>query len=358
MKALKSLLIILTVLSAFNSGAAILIVNNSNANPGEYYYLQDAIDDAEVGDTLYLQPSTNSYGTVSLEKGLTLMGVGYNPKKNLPLIAEVASITMDNSLTGATFIGLKINALNFPCNCYGCWKTTSNITVKNCDVAINDSNPNNCYGFNVANNITVQNCIIRNMSIPQYGNNVNVFNNIVYSPNNTFMYIGMDVTNVSIHNNLFMNNSANNGFQADGAIVENNIFYRFSPSSPYGYVTSCIFNNNLTYQTLTDILPYGTNTGNDNIAGQNPLFENLDFTSTNLFNPVLFNYRLQALSPGHQAGTDGTDIGPYGSVIIFSETGEYEELPVVREMNILNSTVPSGGTIQVHVKASVSTTDH
>jgi hypothetical protein len=64
------------------------------------------------------------------------------------------------------------------------------------------------------------------------------------------------------------------------------------------------------------------------------------------------------LSPGHNAGTDGTDIGLYGGNNAFSETGEHPDMPVVRVMNIDNNTVPSQGNINVHVKVTTAKTDN
>lgn len=334
--------------------SAILVVNNSNANPGQYNSLQAAIDAAVDGDTLYVQPSTNNYGAVSVYKGLTLMGVGHRPKKDIPYIATIQSITLNNSVSNVKLIGLRIESLLLPCNCYACWQTTSNITVQNCDLSISDNNPNNCYGFNILNNLVIENSYLRNLSLPGTGNSALIRNCIF---NAYACYFGPSFTNVVIRNNLFMYTSAVNNFSGNGMIVENNIFYRFTPYDNYNNLQNCVFNNNLTYQTNVADPVTGSNTGSNNIPGQDPLFVNVDLNSGDLFQPAIFNYRLQDLSPGKNAGTDGQDIGPYGGSDTFSETGEYIEMPVIREMNILNSTVPSGGVIQVQVKATKSVTD-
>jgi hypothetical protein len=185
------------------------------------------------------------------------------------------------------------------------------------------------------------------------------FTNCIFagSPNRNF---GTITTNVLVKNCLFMhyeNNGGNAGVRSNGGTFENNIFYLSGPATGNGDImTNCTMNNNLSYLTANDNLISGSNSGQNNIIGQDPQFVTLN----NIFQlyQTTDNYRLQETSPGHNAGTDGTDIGPYGGGITFSETGEFPELPVVRVMNIDNATVPSEGTISIHVKATKSKTDN
>jgi len=352
---MKHLFTILTlvVMCASKAFATTYIVNNNTSNPGQFYYLQAAIDSADTGDTLYIQPSPVSYGDASLYKGLTLIGIGFKPIKDFPSIASIGTITMSQNLSGATFIGLKIGALMCPCNGYGDWHTTANIHAINCDLGyIGDSYSSSCYGFNIMNNIVVENCIVRNISLPSNGNNFLFQNNVIYAY--SIWLGGSSTTNVTVKNNLFIYDYQVNTLGGNAVVFENNIFYRFSPYS--GSLTNCVFNNNLTYATAFDEILTGTNTGINNIIAQDPLFVNYVTTANPAYNP-LYNYRLQELSPAHNAGTDGTDIGPYGNNITFSETGENVQLPVIRQMNLLNSTVPSSGILNVQIKATSAKTE-
>jgi hypothetical protein len=356
MKHIKHL-IALGAISLFiaDVSGAILVVNNSNANPGQYYYLQTAIDSAEAGDTLMLQPSTNTYGDVVLNKSLTLIGIGHKPVKDMPLIAAIGYLTLGQYTSGVTVIGIKVNYFQTPCNSYGNWSYNNDITIRNCHlVYFGTNNPNNCYGFNSMSNILIENCFLGGINLPGTGNNALVQNNVF---NGYTLGFGVGLTNVVIKNNLFMYETAINQLSGANAVFENNIFFRTSPANSYNQLYNCVFNNNLTYQTTNDTIIGGTNTGNNNIVGQDPLFVELNFNASPLYQPELYNYRLQELSPGHNAGTDGQDIGPYGNNMTYSETGENVNQPVIREMNLDNSTVPSSGTITVHVKATPSKND-
>ena len=104
----------------------------------------------------------------------------------------------------------------------------------------------------------------------------------------------------------------------------------------------------------SDVLPYGTNTGGNNLN---------NVASTTLFvsgvssiqnTPALYNidWHLKVTSPGHNAATDGTDIGMYGgSYPMPNLTGISNLLPQMTLMNINNANVPVNGNLDVHFKA-------
>jgi hypothetical protein len=338
--------------------ATIYVVNNSNANPGQFYYLQAAIDSADAGDTLMMQPSTNSYGNVVLTKALTMIGIGHKPNKDLPLKARIEEIRFAETMgSGSTFIGLWVESFNTTNPPNGVWYYSNGITVHNCHVGFFGTNYGNnpSYGENYHGDIVIENCSINNIGFDVNGNNILIQNNIIRCT--WYEGFGANMTNVVVKNNLFMSESVMPQLYAYNAVFDNNIFVRFSPSNPYGSLQNCVFNNNLTYLTANDAIIGGTNTGSNNIVGQDPLFVNLDYAAYPIYQPALYNYRLQDASPGNNAGTDGQDIGPYGNNFTFSETGESDEQPVIRVMNILNGTVPTNGTMSVHVKVTGSKND-
>ncbi len=182
---------------------------------------------------------------------------------------------------------------------------------------------------------------------------------------------------VIIDHNIFF--GANNFFRCFNIIVTNNIFTRATGTVFYGATSGavlCTFNNNLSNQTtIADPTTYtpatnfvntytgsggGGNFGGGNIIGQEPLYA----TAPNLteYSPSA-NYRLQASSPGKNAGTDGTDLGIYGGSYPFPrggadgsgyDTSPMPPIPQVTELNIQNATVPVNGTLNVNVKATVN----
>lgn len=352
-------LAVVMLLSTLQSFATIYVVNNSNANPGQFYSLQAAIDSADVGDTLMIQPSTNSYGNVVMTKALTLIGIGHNPNKDLPLKAVIGEIRFGETMgVGSTFIGLWVNSFNTTNPPNGVYYYSNGITVRNCYIGFygTDYGSNPSYGENYCGDVLIEDCHIKRIGFDTYGSNILVQNNIIHSDD--AVSFGAAMTTVVVQNNLFIRESVGaSQLYANGAVFSNNIFFRFSPASQYGTLNNCVFNNNLTYQTNNDAIVGGTNTGNNNIIGQNPLFANLNYSASPIYQPLLYNYRLQESSPGHNAGTDGQDLGPYGNSMTFSETGESDDQPIIRVMNILNSTVPTNGTMNVHVKVTGSKND-
>ena len=119
-------------------------------------------------------------------------------------------------------------------------------------------------------------------------------------------------------------------------------------------INFCTFSNNITVSNSSDVLPFGTNTGGNN-------FNNV--AAANLFvsgASILQNYpsicaqdwHLKVTSPGHNAATDGTDIGMYGGNYPMPNlSGISNLLPQMTLMNINNANVPVNGNLDVHFKA-------
>lgn len=63
------------------------------------------------------------------------------------------------------------------------------------------------------------------------------------------------------------------------------------------------------------------------------------------------NLALKSTSPGHNAGTDGKDIGLYGGAGAQNPLTGVPPIPLVTTMNINNVTVAPGGTLSVTIKA-------
>ena len=142
-------------------------------------------------------------------------------------------------------------------------------------------------------------------------------------------------------------------------IYSNNIFHTFSPYNVD--ITNCTFNNNISYNTTNDNFNItGTNSGGSNLVGQDPLFVS---TGTSMNFEYIDDYNVQTGSPAINAGTDGTDIGIYGGSYPWPEGGisgsgfmysQEPQIPQVNEMNIQNSTIPIGGTLNVQVKGIIN----
>jgi len=99
---------------------------------------------------------------------------------------------------------------------------------------------------------------------------------------------------------------------------------------------------------------YASNTGGGNLENVDPLFVSV---ASSVFD-FSYDYHLEDLSPGKEAGTDGTDIGIYGGSYAFPSGGDVPwqtsampALPQILRMNILNTVLPENGTLQVQIEA-------
>ena len=341
MKSVLSLIgLALAFLLSFNTGATILTVSNNPNVPAQYATFDAAYTVSRAGDTLLIAASANFYSATSaITKRLVIMGPGLNPSTAIVsasqrLRAQFSTISVDSNNFGAGhgthLIGLVVS---------------SSISLGSSgsarDVIITDCETGGIYAYNSTKNIVVKNCIFG--TIYFVGNtvrsSVTVTNNIIegtlYGARNRDL----------IANNLFIRNSAQIFSNVDGATIINNIF---QGAAPIGAINST-FNNNLYFGTGATALPYGSNIGTNNI-NQDPLFAGASSTSTTFDNTK--DYRLQAGSPGRNAGTDGTNIGPTGgSYPWYHQLSDNGQLPYVEMLNVLNPSVAPGGTLQVRVKA-------
>jgi len=341
---MKKLLLFLCIAISAKTKATIITVSNAINSPAQYTDLQLAINAANNGDTIYVSGSNSTYGNVIVNKKLVLIGTGFNPQKEFPVVAQLNSLALDSIIGQSSGAGSLIEGFNFlPNNSFqslscGSGPSTGyyNIYTNTClnNVTIRRNQFASFIAVGGANWVLENNIII--------SSNIHVWNNINAVIRNNIIQFGSILyshqPNILVSNNLFINAySAFDNF--DNGNITNNIFYGATPVN----VGSGVFNNNLTFNTNQNTLPYGSNVGSGNINNQDPQFTSIQ-TLNYQFNP-LDNYKLLATSPGHNAGTDGTDIGPYGGASPFPSSpisGE-PQVPQVKNMNINNSNLPLNG---------------
>lgn len=317
------------------ANATILTVNNSATSGGQYTSLQTALDAASVGDTIYVHGSTESYGTATIKKRVVLIGAGYAPQGtqfNWP--STVGSIYIDsisttipvNPVSHTKLIGLQIEGI---VSCYDA--NINDILVERCMVT--------SYIGVAGKNWIIRNSLISYIYVYNYPSCL-IINNIIndlYTSNKS---------SVLISNNIFATGSFSS---VSYAILTNNIFWSSTPLSGFEY---CTFNNNVTYATTAQVLPYGTNTGGGNINAD-PQFVSTNIPTSNLTTAHMpeYNWNVGATSPCKNAGTDATDIGIYGGGYpMINLTGAYK-IPQITEMNIQNAVLQASGTLTVKFKA-------
>lgn len=350
--------------------ATVHTVNNNLNGPGQFTTLQAAIDAANSGDTIYIASSPSNYtdntdGIFQVTKKLTFIGVGMRPgeKKENQALSRIGSrfdINTTNA-NGSAWIGLYFAGVGSAINVF-------NAPVSNCQVLRNwfdgssthlGFNSSSFSGWLIANNFFGIGC----------GPGINVNNNTVTNfiiQNNVFgestscgILNGIaPIQNFSTSANCIVSNNVFYGQQGAGAgnpdqafsnctnmIVENNIFHTMGATG----LSNSVMNNNITFGTTQDALPYGSNSGTNNQASVDP---QLTTFSVNSFDPRAQNFQ-PAAGPAKTGGVGGTQMGVYGGSSFNWNNSAVPPIPTIKNFSITSgSTVPAGGSITIKVTST------
>ncbi len=331
-------ILVLMSLMVVSAKATIWTVDNKPESPAHFKDLQAAIDSAVVadGDTLYVSGSQNNYGVIVLNKRLVLIGAGYNPNSE-QLKTQVNRIELEyiieSNYAGDDTISSPANShiMGFDFT-YGINSQDGigNIHLERCHVQSIDIKG---HSWVVKNNIHQG-----NININDDVTNTLILNNIMLARINGACY------SVTIKNNLFFKNAFSN---VNNSLISNNIFLERTDG-----VSNSTFRNNLSYGSADYTFDYGDNTASNNIVNQDPLFVQAESTEWDWEN----DFHLAEASPGHQAGTDGKNVGIYGGTHPFPQSGDelysgMPSIPQIIEMEVINNILPPGGELKIQVKA-------
>jgi hypothetical protein len=352
---------------SFSTFATIHTVNNNLNGPGQFSSIQVAIDAAASGDTIYIASSPTRYTNPSLgrfvvSKKLTFIGVGMRPgeKKENSALSRIGHRfdLNDAAGNGSSFIGLYFDgvssAINVSANVSNCqvlrcwfdgssthlgfnsgsfsgWLIANNYFGMNCGPAINVNN-NTVTNFIVQNNVfaEISGCGIQNGTFAIQ--NFSTSANCIFSNN---VFYGGQGAGVGNFDQAFSNVS--------NMIVENNIFHTMSP----GGCSNSVFNNNITFGTTQDALPYGSNSGVSNVANTDPqmtTFSNTSFTPSQNYQP--------AGGPAKTGAVGGGQMGVYGGTFNWNNSA-VPALPVIKSLSITTgATVPAGGSMTIKLTST------
>ncbi len=373
---MKKILLILVVLSC--KIAALATVRTVSSNPatlGQFSTIQAAIDASADGDSVYVYGSPNTYPSFIIQdKKITVIGPGWSPDKNIPLLATVSGANIRNSPAGGSPDGSELqglvfsNTVNVCQNAVGGDLATNNIRLIRCqfsnsvqwDLSSTGFLIEGCIFYNVCNFAsaqTYQNFLFQNnmfffsvcclsYQINGLTNSVNVRfdHNLFYSSNNSGGgTVAIFVTNcrfLTLTNNIF--NQANAGLNISFSTFNNNI------------------TNNVTLNVAnatSNATPWTVNSnvdGGGNVSNQSPVMTDQTNANAGSSNPLL-NFTI-ASGPANSSGSDGKDMG-----LLFDATGSLNwtnsrnsRLPRIFSMNITTPTVTPGGSLSVTVDARKS----
>ena len=303
-------------------GATLIADNNVNAPTGAHVYntLQAAINAASSGDTIYVAPSSQNYGTGTVVlKRLTILGIGFNPQKDIPHKSQVTTINLNGGTHGSRISGLVVTSS------IAVGDSLNGIYVDNCDVR-SFSNSGHA-----SNDIVLKNNIFGS-TITIYGRSATRPVTNVLVANNTFVRARLHATRIvggTVMNNVFYANVPASGvgtttaFSAlEDCLVTNNIFFGMPIGSASGIIRN-VFNNNLiVFAAASGVVPandfptVNNNTESNNLKDVNPQFLNFPTLGSSAFD-FAFDLRLAEVSPAKNAGSDGTDIGIFGGQFPF-----------------------------------------
>lgn len=354
------------VLLTSTTFAAVWRVNNNPVVDADFNALTTAINAAAVGDTLYLEGSTASYGTLSLTKQLTIIGTGYFISDNDTTQAflspsEISTVTISGAAAGSVLTGLQIS---------GFYSSSSGGLVRI-----------------LADNITIDRCYIRNnissmgrgnvLSIDANRSNVVVKRSFIYRDNiasssgssdpRKVVEIGSGCTDIVFENNIIklgaigFYTGSYSSYAIDMANDATGIF-RNNVINGRVVVFNAIFNNNImtagtgTAYTETNMIQvihnlgnstqFGTDNGNQSNVVMTDVFEAAP-GSENVDN----YYILKAGSPAIGAGVSGIDAGAFGGDDPYYLSG-LPAIPAIFEATIPTIvTTASGININTKIKA-------
>lgn len=302
----------------------------------------EALTSAQQGDVIYLSGGSFNIGNVVLDKKLSIIGAGHYPSYaeatgltylygNITLLTGADTTLLQGFyLTGDIRLGnstsnQKVDFVNISrCNVNNIWlsyNSNASSTGGSRMISLSENVIRTTLGGGFAQNVLVSKNLI--------GQHVYHFNGSVEFRNNIFLMNAPSydpllgsVQAASFHNNIFLSQNAIVGGECFGDSYYNNLFV-----------------NNFA-------IPSGSY-GSGNIVGKPQ--EDLFVNQTGYEFSYAHDYHLKPESGGIGAGSDGFDIGLYGSSIPYKE-GAIPFTPHITGQSISPETNPQG---QVEVNIQV-----
>ncbi len=346
----KKYTLVLLALISISQIFAQSIITYSHPTAGEGFATSftDAVTNAPAGSTIYLPGGNLTTDNVEITKELTIIGAGSHPDStgatgSTYLIGnlEFAQGSDNSFLTGVFLSGILYIGVNAD-------ETVSDIRITRCRIN-NRVQINYSGSSNIVSNIIFEENII--------GNSLN--NDVVNGGSNgntTSVSFSKCVINgfiESVHNYSFKNcimlgwYSTVLSFGVNYSTFDNNVFIAATGSVFSSGSGNNILNNNLYVGTPS--LNYGTYSNNMSGVAIDALFENFSSGAFSYDN----NFHLKTSCVGVNAGTDGTDVGIYGTNVPYKE-GVLPLNPHIYYQKIDAVTKPDGS---LHIEIGVRVQD-
>ncbi len=332
-------IIIITFFSiAASAQSRIAVVNGTTGALKVYSTLDSALKFAANGDYMYLPGGTFPADTIT--KKLYIFGAGINPDSS----AATGITTLSGNLyITKTASGGQIEGCSITGNLY--FGTTAadqevkNYIVKRCFMDYIIMGIGASGNINSKNNFFVENIISNTVQGQNATNN--------FFQKNVIGYRLQDLDYCSFENNIIdINGGATPIYRCNNCTVKNNAFANVgSYWTGYNYVTRL--------DDGSTNLSYSNNIYNLNGFNPQPIPEDqfssgnrqttIDSMFVNFSNASIYkkNFRLVSFSPGKNMGTDGTDVGIFGTNQP-TKTGWVPSNPHISNKNVAQQTDANG----------------
>lgn len=296
---------VMTGLVAQAQLAPIMVCNPQGSNCAPFDNLEDAYANANSGDHIYLPGGASFSLQTTIEKEIHVFGAGMCPDSSLATgITTIAdTIRINSGGNNSTFEGIKVISPFYATGqVEGIMIRRSHIYVIRCESP----------GASFSNTSILQSIIKGDLSMGYDANvrgNNNWIKNTIVTGSILFINNG-HVSNCIIGKNSYPTyGSFGNSVYS---IIENSALF-------YGIGSGAQGNegNTLSHSVVWNVVDMGGLSGADVIisvaiggtnAGSTATFTNAQYGQFNWS----YDYTIKETSPGHNGGTDGTDIGLYG----------------------------------------------
>ncbi len=314
-----------------------------------YESFGEVITNSVDNDTIYVPGGGFSIGTVTIDKKLTIFGVGYYPDscKATSISNLIGNLRICTGADGGMVTGLNITGyVTFGTSTSN--QTINNYTIKRCRITSYLYLSYNGSANTESTNIKIYESVVNGVIYGGYANSVDVAHCIFGSYVNNFSgavfrnCIMLFYYSYNSHYKVF--NSVSN------CAFENNIILDYNPFNALD-IANNVWNNNLFQYNVT--FPVNGNDGENNIVGQaiSTIFVNADVStssSSSYSYTTSYDYTLAEECLGKNAGTDGTDMGVFGT--------EYPLKYVPQNPHInfksINNKIDDSGILNIEVQVS------
>lgn len=325
--------------TTITANATIRTVNNGSVGAGQYTSVQTAVDASVAGDTIYIHGSQTTYGDVTLNKRLVLIGAGHHvtgTQFNFPTTLGIINLSQGNSTTLPT--GSTIKGLNF-----------SYIVGISGSLAVNnitlERNYIQSYAYILGTGWICRNNFVNYFEVGNFKNTI-ISNNVIrHYVNNS------NQPSVIITNNIFLNNTYFSN--VNYATITNNIFIEPAPLNYFSGTQNTWNKNIMIYADPANfkVFPPVNNTGVGNLNTVDAQFTQTIPLNIELAAATTQDWILLATSVGFKYGTDGTDVGIHGGSYPSPNTSGATNIPQITSMDLQNSVLPQNGTLNIEFKA-------